>query len=169
MEQKYTRRLKRELKKHQLQERQLNLEHAIAHNPPGSTLTEAQAIEANAIDHLAEIAMKTAERHCRRIRAGLVEYSKAIAGPISRIKFWQYAIRRRQGKHCSSKHWKRLKNQAEVKIPTRHMSIQDMEQELKQARIEYGAAKKVHHDARRDYLQTFSEKERNRLLRVEEQ
>ncbi len=130
VEQKYTKRLKRELQKHRLQERQLNLEHAIAHNPPGSTLMEAQAIKANAIDHLAEIAMKTAERHCRRIRAGLVEYSKAIAGPISRIKFWQYAIRRRQGKHCSSKHWKRLKNQAEVKIPTRHMSIQDMEQEL---------------------------------------
>ena len=48
---------------------------------PGSPLTAAQAVEANAIDSLRTHAMLTAERQCRKLKMGRVSFSPATELP----------------------------------------------------------------------------------------
>lgn len=151
---------------HDLINRQFKLESTIHHNCP---LTRAQEKEAEAIDRLRTQGMLHAERHCRKLNMGAVQYSMATEMPRRAIEFWRIAIRRRKGIRVRSRLWKRKKKLAKIEMPTKHLSIPDMYKELRAALTQYRLAAKTDGDSRLKFIETFPEKQRKRILREEEQ
>ena len=64
--------------------------------------------------------------------------------PTKCIQLWEAAIRRRKGTKISVNLWKRLKKKAKVEVPTRHMTEEDFEAQLRLSRRDYRTAKKQH-------------------------
>ena len=132
-------------------------------------MTAAQQREADNIDDDRSICMKQAEHKCRKLRMGAVDFSEATEQPRHEIAFWKVALRRRKGMRVSTNMWCRKKKKANVVQDTAPMTEQDLVDALKQAKQAYAKAKKNHADSRIKFLETFSEKDRKRILRAEEQ
>ena len=62
---------------------------------PGRPLTQAQCDEANTIDDLRTKCMKKAEKKCRHLHMGAVQFSLKTEQPRCRIRFWTLALCRR--------------------------------------------------------------------------
>ena len=161
---------------------QLNLparQYALEASIENNILTPAQALEADEIDKLNTQAMLKAERKCRKLRMGAVQFSEATEHPRRAIAFWKYAIKRRESSlrrqaglpshEYSSRRWRRLKAKAKITIATRELTLDEMKQHLRTAYAEYKEAKVNDADSRLEFIKTFSEKDRARILRTEEQ
>ena len=121
----------------------------------GQPLTPAQAQEADAIDYLKTKAMKKAEKTCRKLRMGQVDFSLATEGPRRRISFWALALKRKQNKRVSSRLWHRKKRKAKVTELVGPLTTQDIQDRLTQARLDYRAAKKRHKEERVAFLESL--------------
>lgn len=146
-------------------QRQFHLENQTTFGVP---LTANQRQEAIAIDVLKTREMKKAEHKCRKLKMGGVSFSDATDGPIKKIDFWAAAIRRRKGCTVRPSLWKRKKKAAKITVRTKDLSIEDMEQELQQARKDYKKAKKDHKNLRLKFLDTLKPKDRKRLKQSEQ-
>ena len=135
---------------------------------PGSALTPAQKLIANAIDETRHKFMTKAERKCRHIRAGAVSFSEATEQPRREISFWETAIRRRLGTRVSPSLWKRRKNKAQIHQDTANMTIQQLYDSLKASRQTYRQARDKHKEERIKFLDTMKPKDRDRLKRREQ-
>ena len=93
-----------------------------------------QQQEAEALDQIRTQCMLKAERKCRKLCIGMVDFSPEVVQPLREISFWDIAIKRRQEKitktnislctqHVNAKLWKRKKHAAKIDYPTKHMSI----------------------------------------------
>ena len=162
---KYLQVYKADIMKQGLPARQFNLKKATS---PGTPLTPNQVIEAENIDLLKTKAMLRAQKKCRRLYMGLVDFSAAVDIPRKRIQFWEIAIRRRKGIKVSVNLWKRRKKKAKVTFSTRDLSDDDMSAHLKLARSDYRKAKKDHEQLRETFLEKLDKKVCDRLLRVEQ-
>jgi hypothetical protein len=152
--------------KHRLMPRQFTLEAQIK---PDLPLDPAQIAEAESIDKLRTQGMLYAEKHCRKLNMGAVDFSLNTEGPRNEISFWRIAIRRRRGIRVRSRLWKRRKVAARIKAPTKQMSLDDMYKELRACVKRYREAKKHCKDSRLAFIETFDPKQRKRILRGEEQ
>ena len=90
--------------------------------------------------------MLHAEKKCRNLKMGAVQFSDAISGPIKRILFWSAAIRRKKKIMVSSWMLARKKKAAKVKGPTGGLSLEEMIDKLQEARRDYRSAKKDHRE-----------------------
>ena len=152
---------------HHLLPRQFKLESTTSYGIP---LTPTQAEEAEKIDILRTRCILTAEKKCRKLKMGEVDFSEAISIPTKHIAWWEVAIRRRRNLPVRLKLWERRKNEAGFKgKPTAQYSIQEMIMLLRQARALYRQEKKKHEASRKSFLLTLDKKDRDRLLRVEDQ
>ena len=166
---------RRRINKLNLPARQFALEQSIQND----ALTPEQATEADLIDKLNTIAMLKAERKCRKLKMGAVQFSEATEHPRRAIAFWKYAIKRKESSirrqagqpalKTSSRRWRRLKKLAKIFYPTKDLSLDEMKQNLRQAYADYKEAKVNDADSRLEFIKTFSEKDRDRILRTEEQ
>ena len=161
------------IKSHHLPQRQFALE---AHTTVGTPLTTEQKQEADAIDVIRTKCMRKAEKKCRKLKMGMVDFSPDIALPLREIIFWDIAIRRR--KLCTSedatgrvspKLWKRLKKRAQIHGPIGHMTLEELYEKRREAKAKYKKAKKNHKKLRIKFIETFDQKERERLKRTEKQ
>ena len=109
--QKYLTLYRRLIAQHNIASRQFSLEASLTWGIP---LTIAQATEADAIDALKTKCMLKAEKKCRSLKMGGVDFSEATEQPRRCIRFWELAIKRRQGKRVSSRHWARRKKKANM-------------------------------------------------------
>ena len=117
---------------HKLLPRQFKLESTTSYGTP---LTPTQQTEAEAIDTLRTRCIKTAEKKCRKLKMGQVDFSEAISVPTKHIAWWEKAIPRRPNLPVQHKLWERRKHEAGFKgKPTAQYSIQDMITLLRQAR-----------------------------------
>jgi hypothetical protein len=164
--------------RHNLIDPQLKLE---ASTQVGLPLTPEQAQEAEAIDILRTKCMLKAERRCRKLRMGAIQFSPALAKAIKELAFWDIALRRKfpttqgsdperqQRAQLSSRLWRRKKKAAGIKYKIGNMSKAEMEGKRRQAKDAYVKAKGDHEALRTKFLDTLPEKDRVRLQRHEEQ
>ena len=138
--------------------------------------------------------MLKAERKCRKLKMGLVDFSPTMAKLLNQISFWDIAIRRRiqRAKHIqdghrydqannshaprpdkppqmSSRLWRRKKKAAGITLQTRHITLDEMRDHRAKAKKEYLRLKPSHADLRASFLKTLPTKDAERLLRHEEQ
>ena len=168
----------KEILKYNLPARQFYLESTCRYGVP---LTPEQQQEAEAIDILRTRCMLKAERKCRKLRMGRVNFSPAVNEILKTLAFWDVAIARREveepsnkGKRkkkrkVSSRLWRRKKHAAGVRILTKYMSISEMEEHRKTAKEKYHEAKKQHRDLRLSFLDTLDSKTKQKLKRHEKQ
>ncbi len=171
--------------KHQLLHRQIKLERSILYGVP---LTPAQVQEAEAIDALREMCMRKAEKRCRSLKMGAVQFSEATSVPLKQIDFWDTAIKRKfprpdkQTRRCPShstptpappkvspRLWRRKKKAAGVTEAVGPMTLQEMLDKKQGALDAYHKAKKDHDNLRTTFLKSFPPKIRDRLMRKEQQ
>ena len=164
---------------HKLDQRSFVLENSTQY---GQSLTGAQRHEAEAIDFMRTKFMNMAEKRCRKLKMGMVDFSPAVAQPLRELAFWDIAIRRRYPKEwkdkrgrtkkqkgVSSKLWRRKKAAAKITEKTGHLSKEQMERKRRKAKRAYLKAKKKHKALRRGFLDTLPPKDRERLKRHERQ
>lgn len=182
---KYKTTYRKAVDKHQLRQRQFRLENSTRYGVP---LTPQQCNEAEAIDNLREKCMRRAEKKCRHLKMGAVQFSEAIAIPLKKIAFWDIAIqrkfpdeyqrpgrRRRNPNNSPNKHkisarlWRRKKKAAGITMATKDMTKQDMEEQRREAKKEYLQAKKDNDSLRIKFLDQFPKKIQEKLKRKEEQ
>ena len=129
--------------------------------------------------------MRKAEKHCRKLRMGAVDFSNATAGPLKEIAFWDIAIQRkfpssrptrsRQGRHqpyapcISPRLWRRKKKAANIETPTSGMSKHEMIQKRRTAKAAHKQAKADHANLRVNFLDLLPHKEAKKFMRKEAQ
>ena len=113
--------------------------------------------------------MLGAEKKCRKLRTGKVDYSPETMAPGKELRFWRASLARKQGAKIHSRLWQSLKKAANVTIPTKDLSFDDINQFIKSASDRYREAKKQAPSNRETYLDTLPIKIRTRYLRVESQ
>ena len=172
---KYLKIYERRIQKYNLIERQIRLE---ASTYIGVPLTEAQRQEADAIDFLRTKCMLYAERKCRKLRMGAIQFSPELAQAIKELAFWDVAIRRKfptlrpdgtPRPQISSNLWRRKKKAAGIKQTTGHMTKEEMQEAYRAAKTRYKEAKANHEELRTKFIDTLPAKDRERLRRHEEQ
>ena len=117
-----------------------------------------QQQEAEAIDALKTKFMLQAEKKCRKIYAGQVEYSLKLGLEVKRIDFWECAIRRKRKVKVSPRMWARKKKAAEIKGPTGHLTEDEMHAKLREAQKKYREIKKNDKEERASFLDTLPPK-----------
>ena len=163
---------------HSLPQRQFTLEASTSYGVP---LTAQQAQEAEAIDCLRTRCMLKAEKKCRKLRMGRVDFSPKLAKYLNQMAFWDVAIarrelkeksraaRRRDRRKISSILWRRKKKAAKITKSTKDMSLPDMRAARRKAKSKYIKTKQNHRNHRKTFLKTLPKKDRDRLLRHERQ
>ena len=161
-----------------LLQRQFALEDSTQYGTP---LTQAQAREAEAIDVMRTKCMRKAEKHCRKLKMGMVDFSPEISSCLNQLAFWDIAIKRREfrehhkqsGTPCprtiSSRLWRRKKKKAKIEEPVGHLSLSEMRERRAEVKKQYKAHKLEHRSLRKKFIDTFSTKDRERIKRVEHQ
>ena len=144
----------KEIHKNNLPARQFKLEASTTYGTP---LIDHQKDEAEAIDYLRTKCMLKAERKCRKLKMGAVQFSPAIAQATAEIAFWDIAIKRkfpreetetqrerrlssanpRRRKNISAKLWRRAKKAANITKPTKNMTKEEMMHERREAKKRY--------------------------------
>jgi len=135
----------------------------------GQKLDANQIRVANNLDRCRTIGMNKAEAKCRKLHMGAQQFSDAISQPHKEIQFWDIAIKRRQTGKVSPKLWQRKKRAAKITKNTRTMTIDDMKKEHTAALNRYREAARRDTEARVRFMDTFSPKDKARLLRHEAQ
>jgi len=79
---------------------------------PGQPLTTQQQMEYEEIDIRKTQAMQQAERYCRKLKMGAVEWSPQLALSRALIAMWMAMVKARTGKHISSRLIRRLMDKA---------------------------------------------------------
>ena len=162
----YTSRCEQYVDEKRLCSRQFQLEREVT---AGIPLTPDQILRANNIDRDRTHAMLKADKKCRKMYMGAVEFSNAVDLPVKQIEFWDLAIKRRKGLKISQRLYDRHKRKALIKDPTRNMTLDQLFQAQRQARAVYNIAKTKDHDSRLAFLDHLPPKARDRLLRTEAQ
>ena len=162
----YSKTFKQKVQEHRLLPKQFSLEAKVLAK---GEMTPALAQLANRIDDVRTDMMLHAEKKCRKLRMGAVQFSEATQEPRNRINFWKIALQRKYGKPTSSRHWSRAKKKAKVAVRVVTLTIDAIHELLHQAFVDYKEAKKKDGDSRRTYLENLPSKDAARILRTEEQ
>ena len=144
--------------------RQFNLENSITLGVP---LTAAQALEAECLDDLRTNSMNRAQRKCRHLFKGGVDFSSTVAAPKARLEFWILVISRRKGVKIKSRRIRRQKKAAQIRCAIAQMDMTELEKQLRLARKDYKQAKVDHKQHRRSFIATFPPKIQDRIQRTE--
>ena len=122
----------------------------------GTRLTTAQAKEYEALDNIREAGMLYAEKHCRKLRMGHVQWSPAMQQARDTITFWTLIQRRLKKCKVGARRIVRLKKKLGLKEGT-HLSLQEVEAKLAKARERYKICKQNDKVLRRDFLESLAE------------
>ena len=126
-------------------------------------------MEANAIDSLRTKAMLTAKKQCCKLKMGGVAFSLATKIPRREIIFWCIAIQRCKGGTVCSSLWHRKKQIAGITESIRHLSPEQMEEQLHTARQRYRHAKCNHRSECDTFLQSLATRGGECLICTERQ
>jgi len=85
---------------------------------PGQPLTPQQQLEYEEINTRKTQAMQQAERKCRKLKMGAVEWSPQLALSRALITMWMAMVKACTGKHISSRLIQRLMDKAGYKATT---------------------------------------------------
>ena len=135
---------------------------------PGSIIASQQA-EAQRIDTVVTNGHLFAESRCQKLKMEGVQFSAETFLPHKQVFFWQLAIKRLSGKYIRSNRWKRAKAVAGILEPISCLTLEDLRLRLTAAMAAYRKARKSHESSRLHFIESFSPKVRDRILRCKEQ
>ena len=122
----------------------------------GSPLTTDQAKEYEELDNIRESGMIHAEKHCRKLRMGKVQWSPAMQQARDTITFWTLIRRRLKKCKVGARRIVRLKKKLGLKENT-HLPLKEVEAKLVKARERYKICKQNDKVLRRDFLESLAE------------
>lgn len=111
---------------------------------PGQRLSAAQRRTAERLDEERTRYMNKAEKKCRKLRMGAVEFSAATDVPRKHFEFWAIAISRRKGCKVSGRLWRRKKHMAGIKEVVKDLTDEQMEERLQDAKSSIVQQRKKH-------------------------
>ena len=122
----------------------------------GSPLTDAQAKEYEELDQIREAGMLYAEKRCRKLRMGKIQWSPALQKARNLITFWTLVRKRLKGCNVGARRLIRLKKKLKIKGNTQ-LPLKEVEVQLKKARERYKVCKHNDKVLRRDFLESLAE------------
>ena len=142
---------KERLRQHNLIQRQFWLENSI-----GDTITQDQIKEYEEILWIRHQCLIYADKHCRMIRRGQVEYSPTIKIDRLRIELWQGVIKKKKGLKFSSRKIRRLAKQV-GETEVLDITLEEAMGREEAAQVVYWKHKKQSATLRKTFLQTQAE------------
>ena len=122
----------------------------------GVPLNESQAQEYEALDKIRKIGMKVAERKCRKLKKGRVQWSPAIQHARDTIRLWTLIRKRLKKGRVGARLIVRLKKKLKITTNTK-IPLEEVEVKLKKAYKEYKVCKKNDKELRRNFLESLAE------------
>ena len=114
------------------------------------TLSPEQIKEFESIDKSRTMAMKQAERHCRKLRMGEVKWSPKLQAARDKIEYLTLSRRKKQGRKVSASILYKLSKRTKCYVV--NSSTKHLEEVIKEAYKDYKKMKKEHEKLREDYL-----------------
>ena len=132
--------------KHQLPVALSNLSHSIHH-----TLTPLQQQEYERLDKIRVQCLLAAEKKCRKLKTGAIEFSPTIQHQRNLIRFWKLLFKRRTGHKIDTKYLSRWERKLNLNH-TFNTPIANIRTNIKNATIEYKRLKKEHSTLRDEWI-----------------
>ena len=133
-----------------------HLQYALEASITSPCWTAQQRNQANRIDRLTQQCQEHAEKKCRKLRMGSIQFSDKTANPRRKARFWTMAIQRRTGrKRIRSRQWNRAKKKAAITHSIANMTLDEMRTALQQAQEAYKKARKDHIESRISFIEQF--------------
>ena len=123
---------------------------------PGDPLTTAQAKEFEDLDKIRDKGMKYAEKHCRKLRMGKIQWSPALQYARDTITVWKLIRRRLKKCKVGARRIIRLKKKLKMKGNT-NLSLLAVEAKLAKSYEKYKVCKQNDKILRRDFLESLAE------------
>ncbi len=146
---KYNYFLQRELEKNKVYEKALCL-YKNHHSP----MTKEECIEYDALDRMRERAMKKAEKKCRKLYTGNVQWSPTIQLLRDKILYLNLSIRRKKGRKVGARYLLRLSKK--VGYSCEYQKIHEIEKKLTETYKVYTKQKKIDKTLRLTYLENIA-------------
>ena len=135
------------LEGHNVFERLDRLFQSINHN---QELLQTQADEYEEMDKIRTLAMKTAEKHCRKLKVGAVKWSPQIQAVRDKIEYLALSKRKKLGRKVGSKMLLRLSKK--TKLSAEFLAVEDIEEKIDQAFSQYRILKLKQQKLREDFI-----------------
>lgn len=113
-------------------------------------------IEANRIDNSCTNSILYAEKRCRKLKMGQVQWSPELANAGRMISLWNLVLRKKNGRNISSTFIKRMAKKCKINNPM-ELDIEDVLIERKNANVRYKQIKKDAASKRKEYLVQLAE------------
>ena len=134
-----------------------NLPQAISHLIQNHSvpLTHAQQQEFERIDQLRVRCILKAERHCRKLKTGNIEFSPTIQHQRNLIRFWKLILKRKQGQKIDTKYLTRWEKRLHI---TNSFStpLSEVKHNLNSASKKYKLLKKEHSSLRDEWIEQLA-------------
>ena len=117
-------------------------------------MTEIQVLEYEAIDRDRQEAAQIAEKKYRKLRMGKVRWCPTLQRARDRIKYFTLSKRKKLGRKVSSCILNRLSKR--TGSTSSHLTLEELEKEIKNAYTYYRALKKQNYKLRADFLDSLA-------------
>ena len=148
---KYLDKLHSELENNDVYNRTMALYNSIK----GNVLTEEQQKEFEDLDDIRTEAMMIAEGQCRKLKMGATQWSPELQAIRDKIEYYSLSRRKKKGRNVSSRILYRLSKK--TKCYAVDLSIDEIDNKLKDIFKEYWKAKKKSWKLREDFLTGLAE------------
>ena len=118
-------------------------------------LNPTQQSEYERIDTLRVKCILKAERKCRRLKTGNVEYSPTLQLQRDLFQFWKLILKRRQGQKIDSKYLTRWERKLHLKH-TFNTPIATIKNHIQSAKTHYQSLKKLHSSLRDEWIEQLA-------------
>ena len=121
------------------------------HNP----LTTQQQHEYERLDRLRIKCLLQAEKKCRKLKTGAIDYSPTIQLQRDSLRFWKLILKRRKGQKIDTKYLSRLERRLNLSH-TFQTPLNVIHQNIKDAHRQYAILKKTHSSLRDEWIEQLA-------------
>ena len=118
----------------------------------GSMDMDRWCVKLNRIDEQVTDILLHAEKRCRKLRTGEVEYSPEVSEAAEKWYAWRLALKTKQGTHTNTRELQRLANKWNIDL-NHQENIWSLKMNVERSRREYLELKAQHEIHRRRYLE----------------
>ena len=118
-------------------------------------LSQAQQEEYEKIDKIRCSCMLKAEKYCRKLRMGKVDWSPQIQKARDTIKYFTLTLRRKKGRHVGARTLIKLSNK--TSCVSEHLTERQLNDKIDKAYKDYKKLKKQHKKLRASHLELLAE------------
>ena len=135
---------------HNLHSSLLSLDASISHS-----LSSTQQTEYERIDHLRVKCLLQAEKHCRRLKTGNIDYSPTLQLQRNLIRFWKLILKRRKGQKIDTKYLSRWEKRLNL-THTFNTPTTTIKHHISTAMKRYNTLKKEHSSLRDEWIEQLA-------------